>query len=40
MIITVCGVIVFHLVEWIAITEKSMKSVLGHCFDNPELLGE
>lgn len=31
MIITIYGIIVFHLVERIAITEKSMKSVLRKC---------
>lgn len=33
MIVTIFGIIVFHLVERIAIAEKSMKSVLGHCAD-------
>lgn len=27
------NIIVFHLVERIATTEKSMKSVLGHCIN-------
>lgn len=31
MIITMYGIIVFHLVERVAITEKSMKSVLRKC---------
>ncbi len=33
MIITAYGIIVFQLVEWIAITEKSIKSVLWRCVD-------
>lgn len=33
MIITAYGIIVFQLVERIAITEKSIKSVLGRCID-------
>lgn len=33
MIITYFGIIVFQLVERIAIAEKSIKSVLGHCID-------
>lgn len=31
MIITICGIIVFQLVERIVITEKSIKSVLRKC---------
>lgn len=33
MIITYFGIIVFQLVERIAIAEKSMKAVIGHCID-------
>lgn len=33
MIITYFGIIVFQLVERIAIAEKSIKSVLGCCID-------
>lgn len=33
MIITAYGIIVFQLVERIAIIEKSIKSVLGRCVD-------
>lgn len=33
MIVTIFGIIVFQLVERIAIAEKSMKSVLGWCID-------
>lgn len=33
MIITAYGIIVFQLVERIAITEKTIKSVLGRCID-------
>jgi hypothetical protein len=33
MIITAYGIIVFQLVERIAIIEKSIKSVLGRCID-------
>lgn len=33
MIITAYGIIIFQLVERIAIIEKSIKSVLGRCVD-------
>ena len=33
MIITCLDIIVFHLVERIATTDKSIKSVLGYCVD-------
>ena len=33
MIITCLDIIVFHLVERIAISEKSIKSVLRYCVD-------
>lgn len=33
MIVTIYGLIVFQLVERIAIAEKSIKAVLGYCFD-------
>lgn len=27
------NIIVFQLAEWIALAEKSMRAVLGHCID-------